>query len=187
MFSLKAIVIIFIFFLFTGCQFSPGTLTEENSSNKVAKANIKLGLELIRQGYFNEAKKKLQLAKEMNSEDPIVYSALGYLNETIGERGEAKKNYELALLLEPKNGAAHNNYGVFLFHLGEYNAAIIEFLLAVKDNDYLETAATYENLGFCACKIGHKELATYYFQKALTREPRSATAKYYLNKLVNGR
>lgn len=184
---MQAMVIILIIFFFTGCQFSLDPLTKENCSDKVAKANIKLGLELIKQGYCNEGKKKLQLAQEMNSEEPMVYSALGYLNETIGELDEAKKNYKLALLLEPKNGAAHNNYGVFLFHRGEYNAAMMEFLLAVKDNDYLEVAATYENLGFCACKVGRKELATYYFQKALAREPRSATAKYYLNKLVNDR
>lgn len=138
----------------------------EINSRAASDANIKLAIALLKSHHLKESKKKLLLAKELDARNPSVWSAFGYYYEGIGETEKAKKNYEYALLVAPHSGNAHNNYGTFLYGTGSFQKAITHFLLAIKEDDYLDAGSAYENAGFCALKLLKYQLANTFFKKA---------------------
>lgn len=172
--------------LLLGCN--PVSLMEndKNETQVVAtEANLKLTVELLKQGYIKEAKQKLLLAKRMGSRNPAVWFVSGYFCEKIGETIEAEKDYKYAIALKPNMGAAHNNYGAFLCRQKRYQESLQEFMLAVKDPEYLDTAAAYENAGLCALKTANLKTAAQYFRKALNHDPGLRTSAFYLAKISN--
>jgi type IV pilus assembly protein PilF len=158
-------------------------LPSETSPRVAAQANVKLAMALLSQGYIKEAKGKLILAKQIDQHEPSVWYGMGFFNEITGEMDQAQKNYEHAIYIAPKNGAAHNNYGVFLCHKGEYQQSIKEFLLAIADPAYLDVGEAYENAGLCALRIPNNHLAIQYFKKAIKQDSSSKLARWYLHKL----
>jgi type IV pilus assembly protein PilF len=117
------------------------------------------------------AKQKLLFALKQDPNLPEAWYSMGYFLEATGDKVEAKKYYLHAVTLAPNQGAVQNNYGTFLCRNGEPKAAIQHFLLAVKDSDYLDTGAAYENAGLCALDIPNRNLATTYFNQAVRQDP----------------
>lgn len=143
---------------------------------KAAKLNIELGLNYLTQGQISRAKSKLTRAKNLAPELPEVHYSYGYFLEYIGEVDSAAKSYQKAIRLNPKGGNEHNNYGTFLCRQREFRKAEKEFLVAVEDPNYFNTAEAYENAGHCVLQIPDTEKAAEYFEKALRNDPKRAEA-----------
>jgi len=126
------------------------------SQEKAANYNAQLGLAYLQQGDIKLAKTKLLLALQQSpSSTPLILDSMAYFLEVTGENKLAEAYYLKAIKYFPKNGAAQNNYGVFLCRHKRYKESLHHFSLAVKDNKYLNTAQAYENARLCALKI-HK-------------------------------
>jgi type IV pilus assembly protein PilF len=166
------------FFLMAACSIP--RKEEAGHNNVAAEANVKLAIAFLKQGLIKDAKLTLLAAEKSDPYNPAVWYGMGYFNEAIGESAEAKRNYEQAIACDSINGAAHNNYGAFLCRIGQYKESMQQFLLAVKDPNYLDIACTYENAGLCALNIPDKKVARIYFQKALELDPNLPTSRYYL-------
>ncbi len=175
------------FFLLMGCTTikEPMEIEEStfNQRRAASDANVKLAIAFLKQGYVNDSKKKLLLAQILDPKNPSAWYGFGYFYESISEIKEAKENYERAIEIAPKSGAAHNNYGTFLYRVGNYREAVRHFLMAINDPQYLDTASAYENAGFSALKIPDKNLAKYYFQKAISQDGNLVTSANYLAEL----
>ena len=171
-----------VFLMLTGCQSSKRTAAQDDppifKSNddydlaRAASINTQLGLAYLKQGDVERAKSKLLIALTQNKRDPLVQSAMGYFYEKTGDIKQARQYYSKSISLAPKKGASQNNYGAFLCRQGEYRESISHFLIAVKDENYLQTAEAYENAGFCALDIPDKVAARDYFKKATLNDPK---------------
>ncbi|MCL5273088.1 MAG: type IV pilus biogenesis/stability protein PilW, partial [Gammaproteobacteria bacterium] len=96
---------------------------------------------------------------------------------------DAKKYYLKAISLSSESGAQLNNYGTFLCRQGDYKKAEVYFLKAVKDVQYVNTSAAYENAGLCALAIPENDKAKLYFTNALDQDPSRRESLYELIKL----
>lgn len=169
MYRYLPVIFLSLFFL-AGCSMFFHQEEIDHHSREAAKANVMLATAFLNQGLVREAKQKLLLAKKLDSQEPSVWYGLGYLHEMMDEKYLAKINYEYAITVKPKDGAAHNNYGTFLCRMGQYEKSINQFVKAINDPEYLDTAIAYKNAGICALKMQDQRLANYYFQKAFLGE-----------------
>lgn len=160
---MKTSFIMLILILLLGCQ---NITLKKQRDIAAAQANIKLGLAYLNLRDTGKAKQKLLFAKEISPNYPAIWYTLGYFYQKTQEISEAAYCYQHALKLAPENGSAHNNYGAFLYSTQQYRKAIQQFLLALKDPNYLDPGYAYENAGLCALKLEDKKLAMYYFKKA---------------------
>ncbi|MFO1258704.1 MAG: type IV pilus biogenesis/stability protein PilW [Gammaproteobacteria bacterium] len=145
-------------------------------TTKAAKLNLELGLTYLNEGYVERAKSKLNHALKLAPELSEVHYALGYYYEKVSEYDQAEKSYRKAINLNRNGGKEHNNYGAFLCRQKRYREAEKEFLLALKDPNYVNTAELYENAGICVNAIPDIASASGYFEKSLKHDPRRPTS-----------
>lgn len=173
----------FLMLCLVGCHqlYQPeSTSVSSVSLAQAAQYNVQLGLAYLQRGDTSRAKEKLLRAQSQSPRSPIVKGALGYFFSKIGEWRQAKVYYLKSLALDPKSGAAHNNYGSFLCQQRHYVQAERHFLQAVRDPRYLNIAAVYENAGLCALQIPDIPKGIHYFQEALKQDPKRQTARSLL-------
>ncbi len=150
---------------------------------RIAKINTELGMAYLSNNDVEKAKRKFLMALEQAPDLPEAWYSMGYYLEVTGDTDQAKTHYLKAIQLAPKNGEAHNNYGTFLCRIGDYKNGIEQFMLAIKDPQYVQTAAAYENSALCALKIPDLKMAMLYFDKALRHDPRLTISLFELAKL----
>ncbi len=172
-------ILCFTFIVLSACT----TARAPQPANHSAKYNVELGLGYLQRGEMARAKHKLLLAEQEAPHDPLVLDALGYFYERTGEPKRAETYFQDAIKLAPKRGAIQNNYGTFLCRQGHYQASLNHFAKAAADPHYLHPDLAYTNAGQCALKIPNRELAKYYFKRALAHNPKQATALLELKKL----
>jgi type IV pilus assembly protein PilF len=149
---------------------------EEQKTTRTAKINTELGMAYLQEHKMQRAKQKLLLALDEDPSLPEAWFSMGYYMEVTGDMENAKKYYLKAVKIAPDKGDVQNNYGTFLCRRGEYQTAIKHFMLAIADQNYLDTASAYENAGLCALKIPDKKLALQYFSRAIMEDPNHATS-----------
>lgn len=143
---------------------------------KAARLNIELGLSYLKQEQVSRAKSKFNRAKKLAPQLPEVYYAFGYFHEHVGENKLAEKAYQKAISLNPKGGIEHNNYGAYLCRTQQYRHAEKEFMRAVEDPNYNNTAEALENAGLCVQQIPDIAKAIEYYEKALRYDPNRSNA-----------
>jgi type IV pilus assembly protein PilF len=179
-------LLFFAFLILQGCQHPEDNQEPESKKtdlNKAASYNVQLGLGYLKQGDRPRAKKKLLSAMEQEPTSADVNAAMAYYFEQTNELTEAKKYYLKAITLSSESGAQLNNYGTFLCRQGDYKKAEGYFLKAVRDVQYVNTSAAYENAGLCALAIPENDKAKLYFTSALDQDPSRRESLYELVKL----
>lgn len=165
------------------------TNKDNNDSNdkeqkiKIAEINIQLGMGYLAQNNIQRAKQKLLLAVNAAPQLPEAWYSLAYFQEVTNNITLANQYYLKAIQLEPSRGDSQNNYGTFLCHTGQYQAAIQRFKLATQDPNYLDSGAAYENAGLCALKIPDQQQAAKYFSLALEQDPKRTLSRIELSKI----
>jgi type IV pilus assembly protein PilF len=177
--SLKCTLTLLFALILTACS----SLMPQQDNNAAATANIQLGLAYLQQGNPILAKQKLLLALQQAPHHPAPWYSMGYFLQTRGDLQTAGGYYHRAVNIAPHDGAAQNNYGVFLCRTGHYREAVKHLLLAARSINYLHTANAYENAGICALKIPERKLALQYLQRAVAQDPHRTTAREQLRKL----
>jgi type IV pilus assembly protein PilF len=143
---------------------------------KAARLNIELGLNYLKQGQTSRAKSKLNRAKRLAPNLSEVHYAYAFFHEQVGEAESAEKEYLKAISLKRDGGNEHNNYGTFLCRQQRYKDAEKQFLLAVEDPNYNNTAEAYENAGLCVLQKPDVARAVEYFEKALRYDQNRSNA-----------
>lgn len=159
--------------ILSACSTTKTAQDEEDSIRKIrtAKINAQLGIAYLERKNIQRSKQKLLLALKQGPDIPETWYSMGYFLESTGNKDEANKYYLRAIEVAPNRGDAQNNYGTFLCRAGNYSASIQRFLLAVKDPNYLDPAAAYENAGVCAMKIPLYTEAQQYFNQSILQDP----------------
>lgn len=150
---------------------------------QAADTNVQLGLAYLQSGDVQRAKQKLLLAEQQAPASTESQGAMGYFLESTGNLSQAEAYYRRAVTLNPKSGAAQNNFGTFLCRRGRYTEADQHFLLALQDPSYLNTAQVYENAGLCAMQGRDTNKAMGYFTQAITQDPKRAISWLELGRI----
>lgn len=179
---LKQFIIISLIVMLSACSVFSKSKTLV-SSPQASDVNVQLGLAYLENGDVQRAHQKLLLAEQQSPGSLQAKGAMGYFLESTGSLSSADAYYRRAITLNPKSGAAQNNYGTFLCRLGRYSEADQHFLLALQDPSYLNTAQVYENAGLCAMQIPDTEKALGYFTQAITQDPKRAISWLELGRI----
>jgi type IV pilus assembly protein PilF len=168
----------------TPSQPEPPSLTKNVAKNpQAAVYNAQLGVGYLQQGDVSRAKSKLLLAAKQDPSSQNVWGSLAYFYENTGDAVKASEYYRKAVSLDPKAGAALNNYGAFLCQQKQYTESVRYFLAATKDQDYLNPENAYENAGLCAEKVPDMVNAEQYFTRALQNNPNLPTSNLEMAKI----
>ncbi len=169
--NIKIFIITILHFALISCVSNEIKPVDNTHNPKAAAYNVQLGLAYLEQDNRQRAKQKLLMAMAEDPNSPAVNDALAYYFEKTQDFPDADKYYQQAVQLDPKAGAALNNYGAFLCRQAHYKEANAYFLKAIADTQYVNTALAYENAGLCAVAANQWDDAKHYFKKALAQDP----------------
>ncbi|WP_181898324.1 type IV pilus biogenesis/stability protein PilW [Alteromonas aestuariivivens] len=172
--------------LIAGCvsQPQPGSFSSDGfDQQEAARTRISLGLTYLKNGNYTQAKVNLDKALEFAPRMADSHYSLAYYYQLVGEHVRAEEAYQNALKLEPSNPDIANSYGAFLCQQGRYSDAKNYFLKAVNNQQYANSAETYENMALCAQGQGQLDDAIEYFKSALNHQPMRAKSLYLLTDL----
>ncbi|MBU2979155.1 type IV pilus biogenesis/stability protein PilW [Alteromonas sp. C1M14] len=180
------LVVLAIVVVLTGCvsQNSSGNFQGEKFDlQEAAKTRVSLGLTYLKNGKYQQAKQNLDKALSFAPRSADVHYALAYYYQTVEEWERAESSYEDALNLAPRDGDIANSYGAYLCQQKQFDKATVYFNKALANNQYANSAQTYENMGICAEEQGATESAISYFENALNHQPGRSSSLYMLTEL----
>ncbi|MBL4584733.1 MAG: type IV pilus biogenesis/stability protein PilW [Pseudomonadales bacterium] len=164
----KKLTLVMVLALLGGCVTTEERLySVETSDEQAVQTYVNLALSYMSNNQTEAAKRPLRLAKEIDPESPLIYGAMAYMMQKLGDAKLAEQNYKKALKLDPSFQPTRNNYGAFLYQKKRYQDAYDAFIIVAEDPLYPRRFYAYENLGFCAIKLGDFRLAETHFKKAL--------------------
>ena len=155
----------------TAQNYAEAEQEEAPKRHAIAKANVALAVEYIRQGRYQDALLKLEKAKHAEPDHADTYSMFGLLYQRLGQIEPAEANFRKSLQLDKGNPEYLNNYGQFLCWQGRYDEAEKTFLEAAQNPLYITPEAAYTNAGVCALANRDTAKARRYFAQALERDP----------------
>ena len=184
----STIKLLMLIIFISGCSFSSPKYNKLTNNKidykKAALLNVDLGRSYLAQGHTERAKKKFIHALELMPALPEAHSGMGYFWETVKENKEAEFHYRKSIALGNSKGLFYNQYAVFLCEQNRYKEANKNFILAVKDKLYEQTAEAYNNAGLCSLKHADYNQAEQYFTKALQHDPQRRYLLLELAKLA---
>ena len=111
------------------------------------------------------------VAIEADSNYGPAYNVLGLVQMELKEDTAADRSFQQALVINPNDSEANNNYGWFLCNRGREKEAIAYFLAAVRNPLYQTPELAYTNAGVCSLKLGNDKEAESYLLQALKLRP----------------
>ena len=125
-----------------GCTVS-GSRSATDNQEVVARA-VELGIAYLRQGDTLRVKENIHKALDVDPRSPEAHASLALVFQQEQEWTLAESHFEKAIALDPKNSAARNNFGAFLFAQGRAEEAIAQLQVAVSDQFYVRRGQAFE-------------------------------------------
>ena len=170
-------VVIFLLPLFSGCVTEvEGGYGVEVKPRVALDRRVELARQYVGRGDWENAKRNLELAYELDPDSPAVHEAFGLAYQGIGEHDRAERSFKRALHLAPVFSRARNNYAAFLFSLGRYSDAEREFEIVTQDPLYSGRPLAFINLGMSRLNLNDKAAAEVAFSRALRIDRRNPVA-----------
>lgn len=153
-----------------------GGTDNEGDPQAALERRVELARQYIGRGDWENAKRNLELANNIDSDNPSVHEAFGLVYQSTGEYDRAEESFKRALRIDPKLSRARNNYAAFLFFLGRYDEAEPEFVLVAEDSLYSGRPLAYINLGMSRLNLQNNAGAEDAFSRALRMDRRNPIA-----------
>ncbi len=156
----------------SGCvSTTTGPPEPKADQSDAAELNYQLGARYYRNGDYDLARDRLELALEQDPKNGLAWSALGLTYEALGNIRLAEDAYDNAVRVAPRDYKIQENYAVFLCRQERFDDARKYFDKAIKapTNDYAEQ--TYTNAGVCMMQEPDHVAAEGYLRAALERRP----------------
>ena len=139
---------------------------------EVAARAVELGIAYLRQGDTIRAKENMHKALDVDPRSPEAHASLALVFQHEQEWTLAESHFEKAIALDPKNSAARNNFGAFLYAQGRAEEAIAQLQAAVSDQFDARRGQAFENLGFAHKSLADIDEARVAFDRALRLNPK---------------
>lgn len=164
--------------LLTGCiSTTTGSITEPARNEKVAaELNYQLGARYYKKGKFEIARDRLLLATELDPQLAIAHTTLALTYEALENLRLARKAYERAVRVAPRDFDVQNTYAVFLCRQREFSQAEKYFDKAASHRENDNAEVTLTNAGVCMMQKPDVVMAESFFRAALERKPRYGEA-----------
>ena len=129
-------------------------------------------------GYWQDSESLFRHALEVTENNDLAHNNLGNALARKDQTGEAIRQYQEALRLNPACADTHNNLGNALVKKGQIDEAVRQFqeALRLKPDD----APAHYNLGNALVEKGQMDEAIRQYQEALRLKPDDAEAHYNL-------
>ncbi len=163
---------------------SESVFDSDPSPEDALKARVELARSYIGEGNWDDAKRNLKLAQDIDPNSPEVAEAFALVYERTGEYELAEESFEQALSLQRDFSRARNNYAAFLYSRGAQAAAAgrpdevrrrmeqaeEQLLIVVKDTLYDARPRAFINLGLVQVQLGKDDPAREAFSRALAMD-----------------
>ncbi|MDA8752740.1 type IV pilus biogenesis/stability protein PilW [Halieaceae bacterium] len=163
--------------LLTGCiTTTESVFTEEASPEKALERRVELARQYIGEGNWEDAKRNLKLASEIDDSNPEVYEAFALVYQSTGETELAEESFRKAIRLDKDFSRARNNYAAFLFGQQRYKEAEEQLEYVTRDTLYNARPQAFVNLGLCRLQLFNPQGAEEAFVRALSMDRRNPIA-----------
>ncbi len=144
-------------------------LTACASSNHKEEAllHLEMGSSFLQSGRYPEALRELLLAEKADTSNPIVQNNLGLVYFIREKSDVALKHLRRAVDLKSDYTEARNNLARVLIELSQYDKAISELKVVLKDLTYVDTSKAFTNMGLAYFRRGQYTDAKKYLSQAL--------------------
>jgi len=169
-------------FCITSLTFALLGAAQQPASGLQAKADVPAGvtdrttapaLSAETRGDIYMARKRYLEAVDMYRQGPansaVLANKIGIAFHQLLRLDLAKKNYQLAIKLDPKYAEAINNLGTIYYAGKDYGRAIKYYKRALKAGP--ANASVYSNLGSAYFSRKNYKIATQYYERALALDP----------------
>ena len=173
--ALAAIVL--LSFVTTGCvSTTTGPFTKEKSPEKAIERRVQLARQYIGEGNWDNAKRNLKLAQEIDPGNAAVHEAFGLVYQSTGEFELAEDHFKKSIRLDRGCSRCRNNYAVFLFNQERFAEAEAQLRVVVQDSLYSARPNAFVNLGLCRQKLFDSQGAEEAFVRALSMDRTNSIA-----------
>lgn len=159
---------------------NPLSLSQEKRAEKAdlsSSPEMERGIALARKGDFKKAEEAFEQAVALHPDNPRVLTALGQVQEQLGELPESTETFRKVIELDPNSPEAHENLGIALADRSDLAAALKESSIATR------LAPSSANAHFLRGRIlsdlGSLDEARGEFRKSLQISPENPQALYY--------
>ncbi|WP_079509862.1 tetratricopeptide repeat protein [Mesobacillus jeotgali] len=122
------------------------------------------GIELMREGKWEDAAKAFAEAIEEQPKDPVAYINFGNVLTAVGDTERAINFYDKAINLDENATAAYYSKGGVYYDSQNFSEAKDMFEIALKKG--LETGDNFFMLGMSLANLGNRKLALPYLQRS---------------------
>ncbi len=165
--GLSAIGIIFLAIsLLYGCA-----STKSAEIKKQSEAHYQLAVSHLQSGRLQDAFVELQKCIRINPEEKRAYYLLGLIYKEFDDLKSSEASLLKALKIDPNYSEAHNALGVVYETLGQWQKAIKQFELALKNPFYLNPEKALYNMGNAYYRQGLYQKALNAYKAARKRRP----------------
>jgi type IV pilus assembly protein PilF len=180
-----ALVLLGIMLLLCGCvtETTNAPFGGSRSDAQALRDYIQLATGYIEQGDMPNARRHLNNAATLDSNNSDVFALWGLVYSREGEPALADDSFRRALRINPKNSQARNNYAAFLFAEERYEDAYTQLEAVVEDTTYASRAQAFENLGLAALRLERADDAEYAFGRAVQLNDRQLRSSLELANL----
>ncbi len=147
-----------------------GGFTEKADPGEALELRVELARKYIGEGDWDNAKRNLQTAYDMDPDNAEVHEAFALVYQSTGEFEMAEKSYKTAIRLNKKFSRARNNYAAFLYSQERFKEAEEQLEYVVQDTLYKARPQAFINLGLCREQLFDAPGAEEAFQRALTMD-----------------
>ena len=163
--------------LLSGCvtEYSGGTQMTSDPDATLDK-RVSLARQYIGVGDWDNAKRNLELAQEIDPQNAEVFEAFALVYQSTGEFELAEQQFKAALRAEPSLSRARNNYAAFLYSRGRFTEAESEFSRVTEDTLYSGRPMAFVNLGLCRLQLSDPVGAEAAFSRSLSMDRRNSVA-----------
>jgi type IV pilus assembly protein PilF len=154
------------------------------ASRTRAKSHTDLGLAYLEAGNVSVALEEGRLALRDDASYGPAYNLMGLAHMYLGEKPQARENFERALRLASNDPDINNNYGWFLCQNGEAGRAMQMFSEAIRNPLYNTPTRPYTNAGLCALQSNDLQTAEVNFLLAINADASNSQAVFNLAVLL---
>ncbi len=151
----------------SGCVTTSDSVFQKANKDKANENYVKLGLAYIQRNNFEKARININRALEIKPDSSEAYAALGLLYQQEAENVLAEKNFLKSMSIDENNSRGRNFYAAFLYHLGRYDEALVQFEQAGEDTEYSGRALIFLNIAQCNILLKRNDQAIKAYEKAL--------------------
>jgi tetratricopeptide (TPR) repeat protein len=154
----------------------------ESDASQATTRDFALAWETLAQknveGAAHQAEEYLRKAVKERPDDPVLLSALGFVEQKHGREKEARELYERTLQLDPLANDAATDLGILEARAGNLRRAVELWQGAFRRVPY--RSAIGMNLAIAFCSAGRKEEARHYVERVLEFNPDYVKGKQLL-------